>query len=108
MDNMLAMFTALPPKSQLLSCVFVVGSKLDALAFRRLKPRKNVRSAEVTSAWPFLFDQKPSVKPPPAPTHRLPKLGPRRSVTPTVTDPDVAVVGSHTCGTSPGKTSLIV
>ena len=48
----------------------VVGSKSLPFALRRLRFRSIRRSSAPMSAWPFLFPQKPIVKPPPGPCRR--------------------------------------
>src|SRR5579885_1545713 len=73
-ESIYAMLTAFALSSQLWSCVLVVGSKLLPLALRRLRPARKLRSAAVSSFWPFLFDQKPSVWPPVPPRQTSPKL----------------------------------
>src|SRR5919201_6043522 len=104
------MFVAVAFSNQLRSCVPEVGSKLEPLALRRLRLDRNDRSVGPINAWPFLFDQKPSVSPPPAPRHTLPKFGPATLAAFAVAVPEVAVVFCHTpTGNQPtGANSLIV
>src|SRR5215211_3951360 len=67
------MFTAVPFKSHVFRPAAVVGSEAAPDAPTRLSAVSIDRSSAPTSAWPFLFDQKPSVNPPPPPRQTLPK-----------------------------------
>src|SRR5207248_8341235 len=77
---MYAMFVAFALRSQVRYASLVPGSKLLPFAFLRFRAESMARSPVVAvvviRAWPFLFDQKPIVSPPPAPVQTLPKYTP--------------------------------
>src|SRR3954454_9594763 len=110
-DNMYAMFVAFAPSSQFLRLVLPVpiavafgyghpdtGSKSVPLAFLRYRPFSQQSCAPVIIACPFLLDQKPNVKPPPAPKQTLPKSLPSALGPTPMPVMLVGVVGSQTGG----------
>src|SRR5207302_512120 len=71
------MLVAVALRSHVFSAVLLLASEpvkscAAPLALTKQREFKNVKSAEVSSFWPFLLLQNPSVNPPPAPKHTLP------------------------------------
>src|SRR5215217_8121144 len=85
--------------------LYDAGLKSAPAPFRRLRLTIRARSSDPNSAWPFLFDQKPSVSPPPPPTHKFPNSTVVVSPSATVTLTGLAVVGSQFIST--GVNSVI-
>ena len=69
-ESMLAMFVALALRIHLLKPAWFVGSKAVPFALTRFWA---MATALLYAFAPFLFDQKPRVRPPPGPRQRLPK-----------------------------------
>src|SRR5215213_10125086 len=72
---MLAMFVAVASSRNFWNVARVTLPRRLPSAFLRLSARTPLRTAELFAERifaPFLFDQNPRVRPPPAPVHRLP------------------------------------